>query len=60
MNVDPSGTFSWKKFWQGVGMVATAVTAIAVSVATFGLATPVAMGVVSSAELGKLKFLYMF
>ena len=48
MNVDPTGCWSWSTFWKGVSMVAVGVTAIAVSVATFGAATPLAMTAVAA------------
>ena len=48
MNVDPTGCWSWKTFWKGVSMVAVAVAAVAVSVATFGAATPVAITAVAA------------
>ena len=47
MNVDPTGHWSWETFWEGVSMVAVAVTAIAISVATLGAATPVAITAVA-------------
>lgn len=31
---DPDGTWNWKKFWKGVGMIATGVTAVAVGILT--------------------------
>ena len=51
MNVDPSGHWSWKTFWVGVGLVVTAAAAIAVSIATFGAATPVAVSVLAGITL---------
>ena len=51
--IDPSGyAWNWNTFWRGLGMVFTAVGAIALSVTTFGLATPLAMTAVASVTLG--------
>ncbi len=52
MGYDPDGTWDWKKFWVGLGLVLTAVAAVAVSVMTFGAATPLAMTVVAWVTLG--------
>ena len=47
MNVDPNGTWSWKKFWRGVSNVVVGVATVAlvtvITVATAG-ATAVALG----------------
>ncbi len=50
-NIDPMGTWSWKKFWAGLGLVATAVAAIAISVATFGAGTPIGITMVAGVTL---------
>ncbi len=52
MYLDPSGYFSISKFIEGTLMVATAVMAIVISVATFGAATPLAMTIVAGITLG--------
>ena len=44
MNVDPNGTWSWKKFWRGIGAVVIFAAAVVVSVATWGTAMPVLLG----------------
>ena len=48
MNIDPNGTWSWKKFWRTVGAVAvaavTVVAVAAVTVVTGGSALPVLVG----------------
>ena len=51
--VDPTG-HDWNRvtFWAGLLLIATAVEAIVVSVATFGLATPLAMMTVAGITLG--------
>ena len=50
---DPTGhDWEWSTFWKGLFMVGTAISAIAVSVATFGLATPLAMTIVAGVTLG--------
>ena len=36
MNVDPNGTWSWKKFWRGVVVVVGAAAAVVVTVCTLG------------------------
>ena len=51
MNVDSEGTWSWSKFWRAVGLAFTAVAAIAISIATFGAATPLAMTIVAGVTL---------
>ncbi len=50
-NIDPMGTWSWKKFWAGLGLVVTAVAAIAISVATFGAGTPIGITMVAGVTL---------
>ena len=58
MRVDENGN-AWWEFWNwdwqtilvGVGLVVTAVAAVALSVATFGAGTPVAMGIVAGVTL---------
>ena len=50
-NSDPTGAWSWKKFWTGLGLVLTAIAAIAISVATFGAATPLAISIVAGVTL---------
>ena len=58
MHVDENGN-AWWEFWNwdwqtilvGVGLVVTAVAAVALSVATFGAGTPVAMGIVAGVTL---------
>ena len=52
MGYDPDGTFDWGTFWRGALLVATAVGAIVVSIATFGAATPLAMSIVAGVTLG--------
>lgn len=49
---DPDGTWDWAAFWQGLGMILTAIAAVAVSIATFGAATPIAMGIIAGVTLG--------
>ena len=48
MNVDPEGTWSWRKFWRTLAVVAIAVVAVvaiaAITVATGGSALPVFVG----------------
>ena len=54
MYVDPTGHESeWnlRTFFKGLALVGTAIGAIAVSVATFGLATPLAMSIVAGVTL---------
>ena len=53
MNVDPNGT-TWDlgTFWKGFSMVATAITAIVLSVTTFGAGIPLAMSIVAGVTLG--------
>ena len=52
MRVDPTGTWDWGKFWEGLGLLITSVAAIVVSVATFGAGTPLIMAVVAGVTLG--------
>jgi hypothetical protein len=52
MGYDPMGTFNWGTFLKGALMVATAASAIAISIATFGAATPLAMAIVAGVTLG--------
>ena len=52
MGHDPNGTWDWGTFFKGVALVFTAIGAIAVSIATFGLATPLAMTIVAGVTLG--------
>ena len=51
MSYDPEGTWDWSKFWQGVGMVVTAITAVGLAVTTFGAGIPLAMGVIAGVTL---------
>jgi len=48
MNVDPTGHWSWNAFVKGLAMIVVAVTAVAVSVATLGAATPAAITAVAA------------
>lgn len=41
MNIDPTGTWSWGRFFKGVAIVAAAAAAIALTVATFGTGSAV-------------------
>ena len=51
--VDPSGyAWDWNTFLHGLGMVFTAVGAIALSATTFGAGIPLAMSVVAGITLG--------
>ena len=51
--VDPSGhSWEWGTFWSGLLMVGTAITAIALSVTTFGAGIPLAMSIVAGVTLG--------
>ncbi len=50
MYLDVSG-HSWKEFWIGLGMISTAIVAIAVSIGTFGAATPLAMTILAGVTL---------
>ena len=51
--IDPSGhDWEWCTFWTGVGMVITAASAIVLSIATFGAATPLAMTIIAGVTLG--------
>ena len=52
MGYDPYGTWDWATFWQGIGMIVTSITAIALAVTTFGAATPLAMSIVAGVTLG--------
>ena len=53
MRVDPTGHFwNWTTFWKGIGMFATAVVAVALSVTTFGAGIPLAMSIVAGITLG--------
>ena len=47
-----SPEWNWGTFFKGLALVGTAIGAIAVSVATFGLATPLAMTIVAGVTLG--------
>ena len=50
---DPSGhSWEWSTFWTGLLMVGTAITAIALSVTTFGAGIPLAMSIVAGVTLG--------
>ena len=58
MNVDPNGnawwnpfSWDWGKILTGVGLVVTAVAAVALAVVTFGAGTPLAMGIVAGVTL---------
>ena len=51
--VDPWGnSWDWNTFWMGLGMVATAIGAIALSVTTFGAGIPLAMSIIAGVTLG--------
>ena len=51
--VDPWGnSWDWNAFWMGLGMVATAIGAIALSVTTFGAGIPLAMSIIAGVTLG--------
>ena len=52
MNVDPTGTWDWDAFWRGLGMIFTAIVAVALAVTTFGAGIPLAMGIVAGVTLG--------
>ncbi len=52
MCVDPEGTWNWNTFWTGLGLLVTAVGAIALSVTTFGAGIPLAMSIVAGVTLG--------
>lgn len=52
MGYDPTGTWDWATFWQGVGMGVTALTAIVLAATTFGAGIPLAMGIVAGITLG--------
>ena len=50
---DPSGhDWEWSTFWTGLFMLGTAITAIALSVTTFGAGIPLAMSLVAGVTLG--------
>ena len=50
--IDVNGNkWNWSTFWKGVGLLATAVTAIALSVTTFGAGIPVAMAIIAGVTL---------
>ena len=44
--------WNWETFFKGLTLVGVAISAIVVSVSTFGLATPLAMTIVASVTLG--------
>jgi hypothetical protein len=46
-----SGGWNWLTFWSGVGMVVTAVAAIAISVKTFGAGIPLAMKMIAGTTI---------
>ena len=51
--VDPSGhSWEWNTFWIGLGMLVTAICAIALSLTTFGAGIPLAMSVIAGVTLG--------
>ena len=58
MFIDPNGN-AWWEFWKwdwgkiftGIGMVITAVAAVALSVVTFGAGTPLAVGIIAGITL---------
>ena len=55
MYVDPEGNsanWNWETFFKGVLLAGTAISAIMVSVTTFGLTTPLAMSIVAGITLG--------
>ena len=53
MYSDPSGyDWDWGAFWNGLLMVGTAITAITLSVTTFGAGIPLAMSIVAGVTLG--------
>lgn len=50
---DPTGhDWEWSTFWTGLFMAGTAITAIALSVTTFGAGIPLAMSIVAGVTLG--------
>lgn len=50
--VDSSGhDWNWATFWKGVLLIGTAIGAVVASVATFGIATPLAMTIVAGVTL---------
>ena len=50
---DPTGhDWEWSTFWSGLWMVGTAITAIALSVTTFGAGIPLAMSIIAGVTLG--------
>ena len=59
MRIDPNGN-AWWEFWKwdwgkiltGIGLIFTAVTAVALAVVTFGAGTPLAMGIVAGITVG--------
>ena len=52
MYSDPNGTdWNWNTFWTGVGLILTAISAIALSVVTFGAGIPLAMSIVAGITL---------
>ena len=48
---DPTGCWSWDIFLQGLGMVATAITAIALSITTFGAGIPLSMSIIAGVTI---------
>ena len=50
MNIDPNGTWSWKKFWKNVGKVAIGVAAIAAVAG--GIALTIVTGGIAGAIIG--------
>ena len=51
MNLDPTGTFNWKKFWGGFAIVAATAVAVALTVVTFGSGS-VAGAIIIGATIG--------
>ena len=51
MGYDPNGTWDWDKFWEALGLIVTAIAAIAISVVTFGAGTPLAIAMVAGVTL---------
>ena len=52
MNIDPTGHDFWETLFNGIALIFTAIGAILVSVATFGIATPLAVSIVAVVTLG--------
>ena len=48
---DKDGLWSWKKFWKGLGLIASGIAAVLVSVATLGAGTPLAISIVAGVTI---------